>query len=126
MNQGIGKNELCRRAGFNFNQLQRLETAFNNFKMELVFKYLNSIGHCIYLQSTRPERLSKIECYDDLFNWVQNKRKESNLTVAAFAEMTGFSPASISNIDNKRQVITVDLFLAMCEAFNFNIQIKSK
>lgn len=123
---GIGKNELCRKIGFNFNQLQRIETAYNNFKMELVFKYLDGIGHCIYLQGKGPGRAAKIECYDDLFKWIQTKKKESNWTVATIAEMTGFSPTSISNIDNKRQIITIDLFLAMCGAFDYSIQIKPK
>ena len=123
---GLGKNELCRKAGFNFNQLQRLETAYNTFNMELAFRYMDALGYCIYIQSKGPGRATKIESYDDLFKWLQSKRKETDWTVAALAEMTGFSATSISNVDNGRQAITIDLFLGMANVFNCNIQIKSK
>lgn len=122
----VGKNELCRKAGFNFNQLQRLESAYNNFNMELAFRYMDALGCCLYIQEKGPGRDVKIESYDDLLKWLQSKRKMTDLTVAAIAEMTGYSATSISNVDNGRQAITIDLFLGMANAFNCNIQIKSK
>ncbi len=125
-NVGLGKNELCRQAGFNFNQLQRLETAFNNYKMELAIKYLDALGFCVYIQGKGPGRSVKIEHYDDLLKWFLTKHKESNWTVATLAEMTGFSPTSICNVVNKRQVITIDLFLSLCQAYECNINIKPK
>lgn len=123
-NLGLGKNEVCRKAGFNFNQLQRLETASHNYKMELAIKYLSALGVCVYIQGKGPGRSVKIDCYDNLLKWIQTKHKESNWTVATLAEMTGFSPTSISNVVNNRQVITVDLFLAICKAYEYNIYIK--
>lgn len=125
-NVKLSKNELCRQAGFNFNQLQRLETAFNNYKMELAIKYLDALGFCLYIQGKGPGRAVKIEHYDDLLKWVIAKHKESNWTVATLAETTGFSQSSICNIMNKRQVVTVDLFLALCEAYELTINVKPK
>ena len=41
---GLGKNEMCRRTGYTFVQLQLLETKPNNFAMDKAFHYLESVA----------------------------------------------------------------------------------
>ena len=48
-NHNIGKNELCRMTGFTFLQLQRLESASNNFNMNLALRYLTSVNAALVL-----------------------------------------------------------------------------
>lgn len=122
---GLGKNEFCRRCGFNFNQLQRLETAYNNFKAELIFQYLSTIGYCVYIKG-QGKQATKICNYNDLVKWLKDQRQSTNWTILAISELTGFSHTSVSNLFNDKQTITVDFLLAMCEALKCDIQIKPK
>lgn len=49
-NANVGKNELCRLTGFVFSRLQRIEEAYNNYKISLVISYLRPLNCviCIY------------------------------------------------------------------------------
>jgi transcriptional regulator with XRE-family HTH domain len=121
-NAGCGKNELCRRTGFTFNQLQYLETAANNFNMNLVIRHLKAIECQMSLKNDKTFTVNK---YQDIIDWLVKSRKP-DYTQRSLAESTGCSQKTIVNIESGRNIVGIDIFLRLAEALGFTVELKSK
>jgi transcriptional regulator with XRE-family HTH domain len=113
-NAGCGKNELCRRTGFTFNQLQRLENASNNFLINNVFFYLKAIEVQLKLRNTAKKKSVTIKEYKNIIDWLTKNRKP-NYTQRSLAEKIECSHITIANIESEKSVVSVDIFLRLVD-----------
>lgn len=119
--QQCGKNELCRRIGVTFHQLQNIEQSKNNYNFKLIIKYLSGIQSqiCLINKSERKNIMS----YDDFVSWVIAARSIS-YSQRSFAQKIHVAALTIANIERKATVISVDTFLKIAEALEVEIKIE--
>lgn len=120
--QQCGKNELCRRIGFTFHQLQNIEQAKNNYNFNLIIKYLSGIQSQICLINNKSER-KIIMSYDDFVSWMIVTRT-IDYSQRSLAQKIGVAYLTIANIERKATVISVDTFLKIAEALEVEIKIE--
>lgn len=119
----IGKNELCRMTGFTFLQLQRIEGASNNYKMDLVLKYLKALGEKIVLTKGKTKKVIKANA--DIADWLKQARK-GIFTQRSLANTIESSFVVIANLERGFRQFHIDMFLKLIDTFNYNIKIEKK
>lgn len=119
---GIGKNEMCRMAGFTFNQLQLLENKPNNFSIDKVFVYLNTLNHVLVLDG--EEYCVQIRNISDVSKWLK-KARGVNFTQRSLATVIGCSYLTIANIERCANKISIDIFLKIAHVLNYTVKIES-
>lgn len=122
-NRNIGKNELCRMTGFTFLQLQRLESASNNFNMSLVFRYLVSVEAVLILCNNNNS--CTLKEYDEYATWLVNARN-GLYSLRKLAETANCSYSAITNVERGKTVISIDLFLKLADTLGYTIKIEPK
>lgn len=121
-NHNIGKNELCRMTGFTFLQLQRLESASNNFNMNLVFRYLTSVNATLILCNENNSCV--LREYDGCVAWLVNARN-GLYSLRKLAKAANCSYSAIANVEHGKTVISIDLFLKLADTLGYTIKIES-
>lgn len=116
-----GKNELCRKTGFTFLQLQRIEGALNNYNLILVCKYIDALGLC--LRIVQGEEIIFVNQYTQLIEVIKTLRKK-HFTQRALADKVGVSYVFIANIENNKIRLSIDKFLPIISALDIQITIK--
>lgn len=119
----IGKNELCRMTGFTFLQLQRLESAANNFNMNLVFRYLDSVASVLTL--CNENHSCTLQEYEEYATWLTNARN-GLYSLRKLAEVANCSYSAITNVERGKTVISIDLFLKLADTLGYTIKIEPK
>lgn len=122
-NHNIGKNELCRMTGFTFLQLQRLESASNNFNMNLALRYLTSVNAALVL--CNEESSCILQEYDEYAVWLANARN-GFYSLRKLAEAANCSYSAITNVEHGKTVISIDLFLKLADTLGYAIKIEPK
>lgn len=118
----IGKNELCRLTGFTFLQLQRLESAGNNYNMRLAFRYLSIVKSSIILKKGKKEYC--LTQYEQYPQWL-SKARGKMFSLRKLAEAANCSYSAVTNVEHEKTVISIDLFLKLTDVLGYNIEIKS-
>lgn len=119
--QQCGKNELCRRTGFTFHQLQNIEKSKNNYNFNLITKYLSGIESQLFLVNKEGKQ-KLITSYDDFVSWMIATRSV-NYSQRSLAQKIDVAYLTIANIERKATVISVDTFLKIAEALEVDIKI---
>lgn len=116
-----GKNELCRRTGFTFNQLQRLERSENNFSIDNVLIYLKAIEFGIYISKNNNTFLfDSKEAFSKNFKIY---RKEAKMSLRAFSDFAGVSLSVVRGIEDASKNTTIDSILLCIEKLNCKLEI---
>lgn len=118
----IGKNELCRSADFTFLQLQRIESAGNNYNMGLAFRYLAVVKSNVYLRKGKKEWC--LTEYNQIPKWLA-KARDGKFSLRKLAIAADCSYSAVTNVEHGKTVISIDLFLKIVEVLGYNIEIKS-
>ena len=121
--RNIGKNELCRMTGFTFLQLQRLESASNNFNMSLVFRYLTSVDAVLIL--CNGNNSYAMQEYSEYATWLANARN-GLYSLRKLAETANCSYSAITNVERGKTIISIDLFLKLADTLGYAIKIEPK
>lgn len=119
---GIGKNEMCRRTGFTFVQLQLIEVKSNNFAMDKALHYLNNLDMCLCLE--KGGEYQKILSIASISNWLKNAR-EGKYSQRALALEIGCTYSTIANIERGSNKVTIDKFLRLTDKLGYTIKIES-
>lgn len=119
----VGKNEICRMTGFTFLQLQRIEGASNNYKMDLVIKYLEALGKKMVL--TKDQTKKVIKANKDIADWLKQARKDI-FTQRSLADAIESSFVVIANLERGFRQFHIDMFLKLIDTLNYNIKIEKK
>lgn len=119
-----GKNELCRRTGFTFQQLQRLENASNNFSIDNVIKYLDAIEYDLFI--TKDKKMLLFDNRESFANHFKILRNECDLSQRDFANKVGLSYSVIAGIEYGNKNTAIDNILLCLEGLGCQIIIKKK
>lgn len=122
-NAGLGKNEMCRRTGYTFVQLQLLETKPNNFAMDKAFHYLESIE--MTLSIAKDGCSIKLTDIASIATWLKAARN-SIYTQRSLAEVVGCTYPTIANIERGSNKVTVNNFLKLADTLGYTIKIEPK
>lgn len=117
----VGKNEMCRKTGYTFVQLQLLEDKPNNFSMDKAFHYLECLGAVIVIYKQRKKYA--INSIESVAKWL--KKARADISQRTLAEKTGSSNVTIANIERQSTKITIDTFLKILEALGYELKIES-
>lgn len=122
-NAGLGKNEMCRRTGYTFVQLQLLETKPNNFAMDKAFHYLESIE--MTLSIAKDGCSIKLTDIASTATWLKAARN-GIYTQRSLAEVVGCTYPTIANIERGSNKVTVNNFLKLADTLGYTIKIEPK
>ena len=122
-NAGLGKNEMCRRTGYTFVQLQLLETKPNNFAMDKAFHYLESIE--MTLSIAKDGCSIKLTDIASIATWLKAARN-GIYTQRSLAEVVGCTYPTIANIERGSNKVTVNNFLKLADTLGYTIKIEPK
>lgn len=120
---GLGKNEMCRRTGYTFVQLQLLETKPNNFAMDKAFHYLESVA--MTLSIAKDGCSTKLTDIASIAAWLKDARN-GIYTQRSLAEVVGCTYPTIANIERCSNKVTVDNFLKLADTLGYTIKIEPK
>ncbi len=119
---GIGKNEMCRRTGFTFVQLQLIEVKSNNFAMDKALHYLNNLNMCLCLE--KDGECQQLLSITSISNWLKEAR-ERKYSQRALALEIGCTYSTIANIERGSNKVTIDKFLRLTDKLGYTIKIES-
>ncbi len=122
-NAGLGKNEMCRRTGYTFVQLQLLEVKPNNFAMNKAFHYLESIEMALFIAKDGCN--TKLTDIASIAVWLKAARN-GIYTQRSLAEAVGCTYPTIANIERGSNKVTVDNFLKLADTLGYTIKIEPK
>lgn len=118
---GCGKNELCRRTGFTFHQLQRIENATNSYNMTIPIKYLSELQSFLVLKTNKKEYA--IKSYDDFVKWMTSVRGDK-YSQRSLAVAINCSRSAIVNAESGKSILGVDIFLKIIGLIGSQIKIE--
>lgn len=119
---GCGKNELCRRTGYTFNQLQRIENASNNYGISKPIIYLHQLS--CYIEIKRELKSVIVTNTDNIASFIEMVKKEDNINQAEIAKKINITETALSNIMKNNNETTIDTFLKIINEFECTIEIK--
>ena len=114
---------MCRLTGFTFHQLQRIEGALNNFNLQLVFKYMDTVGVVLYFEKDGSQYA--ISNYEGYLQWLKSTRANlySQRKLAKGAECAS---SVVTNIESGKTTISIDLFLKFADVLGYSVKIEQK
>lgn len=118
-----GKNEICRRTGMTFNQLQRIENASNNFSIDNILLYLKSIDYGIYIHKNNYEYFL-FDNREILSNKLNTYRKELKMPLRDFSIFVGVSLSVIRGIEDGNKNTAIDSLLLCIDKLNCKLEIR--
>lgn len=121
---GCSKNEMCRRIGLLFHQLQRIENASNNYAITHVFSYLAAINCCICITNKEHEECYKIQSKEEFSSVFINIRKKMNLSQRKIEALLNVSHGVILGIETFNKNTTIDKFLQCIYGLGYQIKIE--
>lgn len=115
-------NEVCRRTGMAFTQLQSIEENYHNYSLVNVLRYLDAVKRVMLLkQGNEAIVVSK---YEDIPNFLRKVREQKDCSRAELVQATGCSMSSITEMENKNTIMHIDSFLAITSALKIKIELK--
>lgn len=120
-NANVGKNELCRLTGFVFSRLQRIEEAYNNYKISLVISYLRPLNCVICIYNDDINFI--IRDKEDVISCIKEMRKNV-FTQRKLANKIGVSYVGLANIERGNTECHIDILLKILDVLNYNIKIE--
>ena len=121
---GCSKNEMCRRIGLLFHQLQRIENASNNYVITHVFSYLAAINCIIVLYSENFTQRFSIKNKQDFVLAFKAMRKLNQLSQIKAAEKIGVIPGVITGIESRDVNTSIDKFLQCIYGLGYQVKIE--
>lgn len=119
-----GMNEISRRTGMTFIQIQRLESAQNNYSLVNVLRYIQGLNCTLVL--TYNDVGYTIQTYQDIPVYLQQCRRKIGWSRAKLAELAGCSKGGIVQTETQKTVLHIDLFLALASLLELQIIIENE
>ena len=116
-----GMNEIGRRTGMMFSQIQRIETCYNNYSVVNVVKYLNALGRKLQLKCGRKAIV--VADYKDIPEFFQQVRESKGVSQYRLAQIIGRSITNVINMENQITALHIDSFLAIILGLKIDMKI---
>lgn len=118
---GVSTSELSFSLKMLLPTLRRFEKGTHNFSVARCIEYLTAIKHCLSLID--KDGSVNFYQYDDLLVYIIERRKQYG-SLAKVAGAIGISKQGLSNIEVKRSIMSIDIFLSLAKLFSVQIGIK--
>lgn len=102
--------------------LKRFENGTSNSNLKKVLDYLRVIGYKIVV--TNDSNVYYISNYESLVNWIVYARKNI-YSQRELADKINITPITIANVERKTNVISIDNFLKIVNALDWELNIES-
>lgn len=102
--------------------LKRFENGTSNSNLKKVLDYLRVIGYKIVV--TNDSNVYYISNYESLVNWIVYARKNI-YSQRELADKINITPITIANVERKTNVISIDNFLKIVDALDWELNIES-
>lgn len=102
--------------------LKRFENGTSNSNLKKVLDYLRVIGYKIVV--TNDSNVYYISNYESLVNWIVYARKNI-YSQRELADKINITPITIANVERKTNVISIDNFLKIVNAIDWELNIES-
>lgn len=123
---GLSKNEVMRRTGRSFEQIQRIEKATSNYSIDNIFLYLKVIQSCIVLRNNYGDDVYYLHNREEFALAFVGMRKLMGISQINAAEHLMVSRNVIAGIENNKLNTSIDKFIQCITGLGYNIDIVSE
>lgn len=106
------------------NIINRLERALFNYNCNTWLSYMNAIG--TIAQLSFGKKVVHINSTDDIVEFIKTLRNENEMSQREFGSKCNISHITVANIERGQTRVTIDVFLAIINAFGYELQILDK
>ena len=114
---GVKVKDICDILNVEPTTIYRLENGSNSCGLDFVLKYITTIKSAIVLKN------KVIKHYNDIVKYIQISRK-NKYSQRELANLVGISYVHLANIESKKSIIGVDIFLKMISIFGDQIELQ--
>lgn len=123
---GLSINEIVRRTGRGFQQIQRIEKASSNYSIDNVFLYLKVMQSCIILYNNSGDDRYYLHNREEFALAFVNIRKLMGVSQINVAGHLMVSRNVIAGIENNTLNTSIDKFIQCIIGLGYNIDIVSE
>lgn len=106
------------------NIVNRLERALYNYNCNTWLAYMDAIG--TIAQVSLGKKVMHINSTDDIVEFIKKVREEKEMSQREFGSKCNISHITVANIERGQTRVTIDVFLAILNAFGYELQILDK
>lgn len=121
---GVLIKRICAQMDAGANIINRLERALFNYNCNTWLSYMNAIG--TIAQLSFGKKVVHINSTDDIVGFIKTLRNENEMSQREFGSKCNISHITVANIERGQTRVTIDVFLAIINAFGYELQILDK
>lgn len=123
-NNGVLIKRICAQMDAGANIVNRLERALFNYNCNTWIAYMDAIG--TIAQLSLGKRVIHINSTEDIVEFIKTLRTEKEMSQREFGTKCNISHITVANIERGQTRVTIDVFLAIINAFGYELQILDK
>lgn len=121
---GVLVKRICAQMDAGANIINRLERALFNYNCNTWLAYMEAIG--TIAQLSLGKKVVHISSTDDIVEFIKALRAEKEMSQREFGNKCNISHITVANIERGQTRVTIDVFLAIINAFGYELQILDK
>lgn len=121
---GVLIKRICAQMDAGANIVNRLERALYNYNCNTWLAYMDAIG--TIAQVSLGKKVMHINSTDDIVEFIKKVREEKEMSQREFGSKCNISHITVANIERGQTRVTIDVFLAIINAFGYELQILDK
>lgn len=121
---GVLIKRICAQMDAGANIVNRLERALYNYNCNTWLAYMDAIG--TIAQVSLGKKVMHINSTDDIVEFIKKVREEKEMSQREFGSKCNMSHITVANIERGQTRVTIDVFLAILNAFGYELQILDK
>lgn len=123
VNNGVLLKRICAQMDTGESTIYRIEKGVYNFNCDMWIDYMNAIGVIAKLSF---KKTILINSANDIVEFIKILRTEKELSQREFGSKCGISHITVANIERGKTRVTIDVFLAIINAFGYVLHIIDK
>lgn len=124
VNNGVLLKRICAQMDTGESTIYRIEKGLYNFNCDMWIDYMNAIGTIALL--SLGKKVVHINSIDDIVEFIKTLRTENEMSQREFGSKCNISHITVANIERGQTRVTIDVFLAIINAFGYELQILDK
>lgn len=121
---GVLIKRICTQMDAGANIINRIERAMYNYNCNTWFSYMNAIG--VIAEVSHNNNVIPLDSIDRMVEMFKSIRISNGITQRELAKIIGISHVNIANIERGHTKLTIDVFLAIINAFGYELKILNR
>lgn len=121
---GVLIKRICTKMDSGANIINRMERALYNYNCNTWLSYMDAIG--VIAEVSYNNNVVRLDSTDRIIEVFKSIRVSNGITQRELAKIIGISHVNIANVERGHTKLTIDVFLAIINAFGYELKILNK